>query len=105
MDRAGRAQATKNCFRMLKKDGIYIEFENIRPLSENGKKIGLKRWGNFQIDMGRPAKEVAEHLKRFDVEYFPITITEHIGLLNETGFSTVEVLWASYLQAGFYAIR
>ena len=105
LDRAGRIQATENCFRMLKRGGIYIEFENIMPLTKGGREIGLRMWWNYQSAMGKTPDEVAEHGKRFNVEYFPITIPDHISLLSETGFSIVEVLWASYMQAGFYAVK
>lgn len=103
LDGPGRAKATANCFRMLKRGGVYIEFENIRPLTESGLETGLRMWRNFQTGMGKTPAEAAEHLKRFDTEYFPVTIPEHIDLLKRTGFSVVEVLWASYMQAGFYA--
>ena len=105
LDKSERVRATKNCFRMLKQDGIYVTFENIRPMSGLGLDVALKRWGDYQISMGRTAFEVAEHIKRFDKEFFPITIMDHIRLLNETGFKAVEVLWASYAQAGIYAIK
>ena len=36
---------------------------------------------------------------------FPITIEEHIKLLRECGFKSVDVLWTSYLQAGFWAVK
>jgi tRNA (cmo5U34)-methyltransferase len=50
-------------------------------------------------------KTVEMHLNRFDVEYFPIKIDEHISLLNSSGFRVVEIFWRSYMQAGFYCIK
>jgi tRNA (cmo5U34)-methyltransferase len=105
LDVKGRKGATRNCFRMLKSGGIYITFENIRPLSEKGIKIGLERWKQLQISQGKTDAEAENHTRRFGVEYFPITITEHMELLREVGFSTVELLWFSYMQAGFYAVK
>ena len=67
--------------------------------------IGMKYWKNFQESRGRDEKEVEIHLKRFDVEYFPITINEHISLLKKSGFRVVELFWRSYMQAGFYCIK
>ncbi|MCL1978622.1 MAG: class I SAM-dependent methyltransferase, partial [Methanomassiliicoccaceae archaeon] len=52
LDKRGRIGATENCFRMLKRNGIFVTFENIRPLNELGQEIGLKRWENYQIGMG-----------------------------------------------------
>lgn len=100
-----RAKATGVCHNLLKEGGVYITFENIRPLTEEGTTIGKRYWGNFQLTHGRGEKEVKEHLERFDTEYFPITVEEHLKLLRETGFKTVELFWYSYMQAGFYCIK
>lgn len=105
LDKAMRLTATENCFRMLGKGGIYITVENIRPASETGIKLGLQRWKEFQMDSGKSEEEAASHIARFDQNIFPITIEEHLQLLRKTGFTCAEVLWASYMQAGFYAIK
>ena len=104
-DRGSRKDAIDNCFRMLRPNGIFVTFENILPLSETGIEIALRRWGSFQTGCGKSPQEVEDHLKRFNKEYFPITILEHIDLLKGAGFAVVEILWASYMQAGFYAIK
>lgn len=100
-----RVKATKVCYNSLKEDGVYITFENIRPLTEEGITIGKQYWGNFQLSMEKTQEEVDKHLARFDMEYFPITVEEHLEMLRETGFRTVEILWYSYMQAGFYCIK
>jgi tRNA (cmo5U34)-methyltransferase len=100
-----RFEATKNCYQMLKQNGIFITFENVRPTTSRGVEIGMEYWRNFQESRGRDQKKVEMHLKRFDVEYFPITIDEHISLLKKSGFSIVEIFWRSYMQAGFYCIK
>ena len=105
LDRVSRKNAIMNCFRMLKPNGVFIAFENVLPFSETGVRIALKRWGDFQMSSGKSRQEARDHLKRFNNEYFPITPIEHIDLLKESGFMTVEILWASYMQAGFYAIK
>ena len=101
----GRAKANGVCYKLLKEGGVYITFENIRPLTEEGIFIGKRYWGNFQLTHGRTEKEIKEHLERFDTEYFPITVEEHLNLLREIGFRTVELFWYSYIQAGFYCIK
>jgi len=105
MDREARKLATANCLRMLAAGGVYVTFENIRPFTESGLDTGLRRWVDFQISKGKSREDAEKHGARFDNEYFPITIQEHLDLLWETGFSVVEILWASYMQAGFYAIK
>ena len=47
-----RFEATKNCYELLKHNGIYITFENIRPTTPTGVEIGLEYWKNFQESWG-----------------------------------------------------
>jgi len=100
-----RKKATVNCFRLLKQDGIYVTFENIRPNTEKGTQIGLERWKRFQLRQGKSEEEVNKHIDRFGIEYYPISIDSHINILHDVGFSIVEALWVSNMQAGFYAIK
>ena len=100
-----RIKATDVCFALLKKNGVYVTFENIRPLTTQGEAIGKENWSIFQLSKGRDEATVKKHLERFDVEYHPITIQEHLSLLRKAGFSIVEMLWYSIMQAGFYAIK
>lgn len=101
----GRVKATEKCYNMLKDNGIYVTFENVRPSTKEAFDIARNYWKNFQIDHGRSIETVENHLKRFDNEYFPITVDEHMSLLEKTGFQTFEVFWISYMQAGFYGIK
>ena len=100
-----RGAAVMNCWRLLKPGGIFIVFENIRPVTSSGTEIGLNRWKNFQIAQGKRAAEAAKHVARFGKEYLPIPIQGHLDLLHKTGFSVAELFWFSYLQAGFYALK
>ena len=105
LDKDGRKNATERCFHLLKSGGLYITFENVRPLTERGIEIALKNWKRFQMDQGKYAEAAGSHIKRFGIEYYPITIKEHLSLLKGAGFQVVELLWFSYVQAGFYAVK
>lgn len=100
-----RRKATRVCFDLLVPGGVYVTFENICPLTELGLRIGKENWRNFQLSTGKDAETVDKHLQRFGAEFQPITVEEHLALLRETGFSTVEMLWYSVMQAGFYAVK
>ena len=100
-----REAATRNCFAALKPGGLYVTFETIRPFSDRGTEIGLERWRRHQLASGKPAEDVEKHISRYGIELLPISIREHLEMMSAAGFSTVEVLWASGLQAGFYAIK
>jgi len=100
-----RIKATKVCYDLLNDNGVYVTFENIRPLTERGTKIGKRNWKRFQLSRGRDLETVENHLKRFDTMFFPLTVEQHLSILREAGFKAVELLWYSYLQAGFYCIK
>jgi tRNA (cmo5U34)-methyltransferase len=105
MDTDGREKTTAHLFRLLKPGGLYIHFENIRPTSKIGSEIGKERWRRFLMGHGRSFEEAYVQVERLDSEFFPITIEEHLSLLRETGFAGSEILWASYMQAGFYSVK
>ncbi len=100
-----RRKATQRCHDILQKGGIYITFENIRPFTDKGIEMGKKVWSSFQLSKGKAEEDVKKHMERFGTEYFPITIEQHLELYRECGFKTVELLWYSNMQAGFYCIK
>jgi len=100
-----RAGATRACRDLLKEGGIFVTFENVRPLTETGTEIGKLRWKRHQIDSGREPQTVRTHLERFGSVFFPLTVEEHLSILREAGFNVVELLWYSCMQAGFYCMK
>ncbi len=104
-DREGREAAVKNCYNALKNGGIFICFENTAPFSELGRDIMLDRVYKFGINAGRSEQEAAAHRARYGTDFFPLTIKEHLELLEKTGFKTAELFWHSYMQSGFYGVK
>lgn len=103
-DPVTRALATKNCFNALKDGGIFITFENIKMSTDESDAIGVERWFEYFRKVGKP-ENIELQRNRRGSEFFPITIEDHINLYKETGFSSVNLLWTSYLQAGFWMIK
>lgn len=98
-----RIAAIKKCYDALEENGIYISFENFAPDSEEGTRLYLERWKEFQIANGKTRKEAELHIKRYGQSYFPISISESIEFLKDCGFRVVEILWVSYMQVGILA--
>ena len=104
-DRETRELAVKKCYNALRPGGIFIYFENTAPFSEAGKAIMLRRLEEYELRSGRTSEEVKAHSARYGKEFFPITIKEHLDLLERTGFRSRELFWFSYMQGGFYGIK
>lgn len=105
MREEARRKAAENVYRALRDRGVYIMFENVIPESEETKKFELQRWGIYQKDHGKSDDEVKNHIARCGVNYFPLTINQHIELLKEAGFRIIHVFWYSYMQVGMYAMK
>lgn len=100
-----RRKATENVYNALRKGGIYISFENVRPENDDIKDFELLRWGKYQVLHGKTIEEAKAHNARCGVNYFPLTVNQHIELLKESGFSKIHVFWYSYMQMGIYAVK
>jgi tRNA (cmo5U34)-methyltransferase len=102
LSKGGRNEAVRACYSLLNDGGFFVTSENIRPFSDEGIARGLSTWGAFQRNAGRNEHEVSDHLNRFDREYFPITVTEHLRGFRDAGFPVAEILWLSGLQGVFW---
>lgn len=100
-----RELAVRNCWQALRVGGVFFTFENIEPNSEIGKRIALQRWAKYQVENGKSQREVEEHIKRYGRKYYPIRVESHLKMMRRCGFHSVELIWMSYMQAGFMGIK
>lgn len=105
LQNAERMEALKKCCKALAPDGVFITFENFAPYSEAGKRLFLERWRAYQLSGGRDAAECDEHIARYGREYFPITISEHLKALKQSGFKNAEIIWVSNIQVGLLGMK
>lgn len=100
-----RKQAIQKCYNGLNNGGILFNCENYKPFSYEYTNISLERWKSFQIANGKSETEAEDHIKRFNKEYFPITIDNHINIMRDTGFKSVEIFRLTNLQVGILGIK
>lgn len=100
-----KTDVLKKCYSALRSGGIYVGFENFMPYTEYGKHLALERWKAYQLCKGKNFKECQEHINRFGVDYFPITISEHLEIMKQSGFDVAEIFWLSNMQVGIYGIK
>lgn len=100
-----RILAIRNCYNALKQNGVFITVENFAPSNEIIKNIFLERWKQHQIKNGKSEEESEQHINRYGVDYYPISIQDHITIMKQCGFQLVEVFWVSYMQIGLLGIK
>ena len=97
-----KKKAISNCFRMLKKGGIYITAEHVR---HDDQAKNDEEWISFMTGAGLPKEFAEEMIMRRDKEYFPLTESAHIELLKVCGFSDVKVFWSTCSDIGLIAFK
>ncbi len=100
-----RKLSIQKCYEALKENGLFISFENYAPFSELGKQIYLDRWKNYQISQGKITVDCEKHINRYGKDYFPISVTEHLKIMQDCGFRVVEILWLSNMQVGVWGMK
>lgn len=105
LHKAERTLALQKCYKALKDNGLFINFENLAPFTDFGKSVYLEKWKNHQIKQGTSLEECNKHIDRYGKDYFPISLSEHMELMQNCGFRVVEILWLSNMQVGFWGIK
>lgn len=100
-----RITAIKKCYASLKEGGMFISFENFAPYSDLGEQLYLNRWKSYQLEQGKSVAECEQHISRYKKDYFPVTLSEHLCLMENCGFRAVEIFWLSYMQIGILGIK
>lgn len=100
-----RKIALKRCYEALKENGLFISFENFSPFTDIGKSVYLEKWKRYQMRQGKSLEESGKHIERYGKDYFPLTLEEHLKLMQNCGFKAVEILWLSNMQVGFWGMK
>lgn len=95
-----RKIALANCFRMLKRSGLFFMVEHARFPDQDKKD---SEWREFMRSNAMPDQFIERMIERRGTEYFPLTQEEHIVLLEEVGFKNINVFWLSCSDIGIFA--
>lgn len=104
-DMEARMLAVSRCHELLAEGGALVVFENVRAESDAGHALQRARWAAWQRAQGRDDATVEKHLAREGAQFFPIRVSQHLGLFAHLGFATVELVFRAYGQAGFLAVK
>ena len=97
-----KKKAVANCFRMLKKDGLFITAEHVRHEDQDS---ADEKWIQFMTGAGLPEEFAKEMVSRRDKEYFPLTEAAHVELLKACGFTDIRVFWSTCSDIGLVALK
>ncbi len=98
-----RKTATENCYRMLKRGGIFIVSEHVtHPNNQNEMD---SEWKEYMMSSGLSEEEADEMISNRNSVYFPISESAYTDLLKGIGFTEVHVFWSTCSDVGLYAVK
>ena len=65
----------------------------------------MEKWKSYQMKQGKSLDESQKHINRYGKDYFPISLSENMALMEACGFKAVEILWLSNMQIGLWGIK
>ena len=104
-DEGGHAKVLEECYRILRPGGLIIVSENVATRTETGYGILRSRLKSYLTDKGRSDNAAEGYLDRYGTEFHPHTAEQHIKLMEDAGFTDVEIFFYNYGQIGLYGFR
>ncbi|MBO4551771.1 MAG: class I SAM-dependent methyltransferase [Candidatus Methanomethylophilaceae archaeon] len=97
-----KRKAISNCYRMMRKGGIYVTVEHAR---HEDQETADREWLAHMRSQGLPDELAENMIARRDTEYFPLTEPAYVELLKGIGFAEVRVFWSTCSDLGIVAIK
>ena len=92
-------------YNVLKRGGVFLNSDYVLGSNHNLNRIYRKKWIDFML-LNLSEKEVKEKwlLKEME-EDFPASLINHLKWLDETGYTSVDVVWKYYGHAVYCGTR
>ncbi len=101
----GHAKVLEECYRILRPGGLIIVTENVATRTDRGYGILRSRLKDYLTEKGRSDNAAEGYLDRYGTEFHPHTVEQHLKLMEDAGFTDVEVFYYNYGQIGLYGFR
>jgi tRNA (cmo5U34)-methyltransferase len=98
-----RAAAVANCFRMLRPGGMFLTVEHI--LHPGSQAEADAQWESYMRGQGLPEESIREMFDRRGTVYHPLTVEQHVRILEDAGFRDVRKFWDSCSDAGLFGFK
>ena len=90
--------------RWLKPGGIFINFDHILGSSDHFTLLNAAGWADLMAaNFEQPAIEYA--IKSTYQEDSPLSLWQHLQLMNEAGLTAVDVLWKKHIFAIYAGVK
>lgn len=95
----------KKIYTGLKTGGVFINADVVTASTDCLQKVYMRRWKDFMCE-NMPKDEVENKWipKHFE-EDRPVSMMEHLDMLNKAGFKIMDVVWKYYNYAVYMAVR
>ena len=92
-------------FEALNDGGIFINIDVVTSDDSLLQQVYLQKWTNFMVNNTSIHEVENKWLPSYYAEDRPVSLLRHLGMLKETGFSMIDVVYKYYNYAVYCAIK
>ncbi len=89
----------QHIFDALNTDGVFYNADVIKANSEYNQQLNERISNQYMIDQGVSTDIMDNHKQKQEDNDVPITLVEHLKLLEDVGFKNIDVIWKHYSNA------
>lgn len=95
----------KEIYKWLKNPGVFINCDVVKGDNNFLTELNENAWTDYLNSTGFEDEEIEKIINNYYREDSPISLNNHIHLLSEVGFETVDILWKKLNFAVYIAIK
>lgn len=104
-DENDKRQMYQCIYDSLKQDGVFYNADVMEANSKYNSKLNEKIADKYMAENQLTVEDMKDHKKKREHNDHPITITDHLRLLEDVGFKEIDVIWKYYSNAVYGGTR
>ncbi|PAV08032.1 class I SAM-dependent methyltransferase [Methanosphaera cuniculi] len=104
-DENDKRQMYQYIYDSLKQDGVFYNADVMEANSKYNSKLNERIADKYMAENQLTVEDMKDHKKKREHNDHPITITDHLRLLEDVGFKEIDVIWKYYSNAVYGGTR
>ncbi|WP_308575422.1 class I SAM-dependent methyltransferase [uncultured Methanosphaera sp.] len=104
-DENDKRQMYQCIYDSLKQDGVFYNADVMEANSKYNSKLNERIADKYMAENQLTVEDMKDHKKKREHNDHPITITDHLRLLEDVGFKEIDVIWKYYSNAVYGGTR
>ena len=80
----------------MRPEGLFVNADVVLGADDAVQAMYMEKWKSFMLKQVSPQEIDEKWIPKYNIEDRPVRLTDHIQWLQDTGFSSVDVVWKYY---------